>query len=62
MVVFGVLFYSMIKVYLFNLLMVVGVLIGGGLLIFYIECKVYYLCVNSIDDMGWKDVLKVGFV
>jgi len=36
-------------------------LIGGGVLILFIERKVYQPRVNSIDEMSWLDALKVGF-
>lgn len=59
--VLGVLFHSTIKTYLFNPLTVAMALIGGGLLILYIERKAYHPRVNSIDEMSWLDALKVGF-
>lgn len=59
--VLGVLFHSTIKTYLFNPLTVAAALIGGGLLILFIERKVYRPRVNSIDEMSWLDAVKVGF-
>ncbi|HRD35211.1 MAG TPA: undecaprenyl-diphosphate phosphatase [Rhodocyclaceae bacterium] len=59
--VLGVLFHSTIKTYLFNPLTVAMALIGGGVLILFIERKVYQPRVNSIDEMSWLDALKVGF-
>jgi undecaprenyl-diphosphatase len=59
--VLGLLFHSTIKTYLFNPLTVAGALIGGGLLILYIERKVYHPRVNNVDEMRWRDALKVGF-
>lgn len=59
--VLGVLFHSTIKTYLFNPLTVAMALIGGGLLILFIERKAYHPRVNSIEEMGLVDALKVGF-
>ncbi len=59
--VLGVLFHSTIKTYLFNPVTVALALIGGGLLILYIEKRAYHPRVQAVDDMGWKDALKVGF-
>lgn len=59
--VLGVLFHSTIKTYLFNPITVAMALIGGGLLILYIEKRVYHPRVQAVDDMTWKDALKVGF-
>lgn len=59
--VLGLMFHSVIKTYLFNPLTVAGALIGGGLLILYIERRVYSPRVHSVDDMRYSDALKVGF-
>ena len=59
--VLGLLFHSTIKAYLFNPLTVAGALIGGGLLILFIERKAYHPRVDNIDAMRWPDALKVGF-
>lgn len=59
--VLGVLFHSTIKTYLFNPLTVACALVGGGLLILYIERRVYHPSIQRIDEMGWKEALKVGF-
>lgn len=59
--VLGVLFHSTIKTYLFNPITVALALIGGGLLILYIEKQAYHPRVQAVDDMSWKDALKVGF-
>ncbi|MDP3538468.1 MAG: undecaprenyl-diphosphate phosphatase [Azonexus sp.] len=59
--VLGLLFHSTIKTYLFNPLTVAGALIVGGMLILYIERKVYHPRVDNIDAMRWPDALKVGF-
>ncbi len=59
--VLGLLFHSTIKAYLFNPLTVAMALIAGGVLILYIEKRNHQPRVSSVDDMGWKDALKVGF-
>jgi undecaprenyl-diphosphatase len=59
--ILGLMFHSTIKTYLFNPLTVAGALIVGGILILYIERKVYQPRINSVDEMRWKDALKVGF-
>lgn len=59
--VLGVLFHSAIKAYLFNPLTVAGALIVGGLLILYIEKRVYHPRYQSVDELSWQTSLKVGF-
>jgi undecaprenyl-diphosphatase len=59
--VLGLIFHSTIKAYLFNPLTVAMALIGGGILILYIERKAYHPRINTIDEMNWRDALKVGF-
>jgi undecaprenyl-diphosphatase len=59
--VLGLIFHSTIKAYLFNPLTVAMALIGGGILILYIERKAYHPRINAIDEMNWRDALKVGF-
>ena len=59
--VLGLLFYKIIKGYLFNPLTVATMLILGGLLILYIEKRAYHPRLNSVEEMSWKDALKVGF-
>jgi undecaprenyl-diphosphatase len=59
--VLGLLFHSTIKTYLFNPLTVAGALIGGGLLILFIERKAYHPRVDNLDALRWPDALKVGF-
>ena len=59
--VLGLMFYKIIKGYLFNPLTVAGALIAGGLLILYIERRAYHPRMNTVEEMGWKDALKVGF-
>jgi undecaprenyl-diphosphatase len=59
--VLGVLFHSTIKAYLFNPLTVAGALVAGGLLILYIEKRVYHPRFETADDISWREALKVGF-
>lgn len=59
--VLGVLFHSTIKTYLFNPLTVAGALIVGGLVILYVERRPRKACFESVDDITWRQALKVGF-
>lgn len=59
--VLGVLFYSTIKDYLFNPYTVAGALIVGGLVILYLERRPRQARFESVDDITWKEALKVGF-
>jgi undecaprenyl-diphosphatase len=61
--VVGLLFQSQIKAYLFNPVSVAIALIVGAIVIFAVE-RWYALHgaprVNAVDEMTWKDALKVG--
>jgi undecaprenyl-diphosphatase len=59
--VLGLLFASHIKMYLFNPLTVATAFIVGGFLILWAERRRHQVRVFSVDDMTWKDSLKVGF-
>jgi len=59
--VLGLAFHHAIKTYLFNPFTVAIALIAGGLIIFWVERMNHQPRVNSIDEMDWKDALKVGF-
>jgi undecaprenyl-diphosphatase len=59
--VLGVLFYSTIKTYLFNPITVASALIVGGLVILYVEKRVYHPRIESIDALTWRTALKIGF-
>lgn len=59
--VLGVLFHDTIKTYLFNPLTVAGALIAGGLVILYIERRPPRVRFTEVDDIGWREALKVGF-
>lgn len=58
--IMGVLFISIIKHYLFNAISVATMLILGGLVILWAERRKHDVRVTNVDDMTWKDALKVG--
>lgn len=61
-VVLGLLLHKIINTYLFNPFTVAGALIVGGLLILWIEHTYRDRHhISSVDQMTWKDALKVGF-
>ncbi len=59
--VLGFLFLKQIKEYLFNPIVVASAFIIGGLLILWAERRQHVIHAESIDDMTWRDALKVGF-
>ncbi len=59
--VLGVLFHGAIKQYLFYPLPVAAAFIAGGLLILWVERREHRVTVETVDDMRWRDALKVGF-
>jgi undecaprenyl-diphosphatase len=59
--VLGLMLHKLIKEHLFNPFTVAVALIVGALVIFWVERMNHAPRVNSIDDMDWKDALKVGF-
>ena len=59
--VLGLLFIKQIKFYLFNPMVVASALIIGGVLILWAESRKHVIRANSVDDITWKDALKVGF-
>ncbi|UOA09754.1 undecaprenyl-diphosphate phosphatase [Methylobacter sp. S3L5C] len=59
--VLGFLFLKQIKYYLFNPIVVASAFIIGGFLILWAERREHVVHAESIDDMTWKDALKVGF-
>ena len=64
--VIGVLVASYIKKWLFNPIAVATALVVGGVIIliveYYQDKKTYKPRVETMDDMSWKDALKVGFL
>jgi undecaprenyl-diphosphatase len=58
--VLGVLFYKIIKTYLFSSLTVAGALVAGGLVILWVERRDHRGRIARVEDMTWRDALKVG--
>ncbi|MDD5383283.1 MAG: undecaprenyl-diphosphate phosphatase [Gallionella sp.] len=58
--VLGLLFASKIKQYLFAPVPVALAFIVGGIFILWAEKRDHKITVESVDDMCWKDALKVG--
>lgn len=58
--VLGFLFLKTIKLYLFHPLPVAMALVAGGVLILWAEKRDHRVTVQEVDDMTWKDALKVG--
>jgi len=59
--ILGFLFLKQIKSYLFNPIVVASAFIIGGFLILWAERRQHVIHADSIDDMTWRDALKVGF-
>ncbi|PZP57702.1 MAG: undecaprenyl-diphosphatase [Azospira oryzae] len=59
-VVLGVAFHKTIKTYLFSPVTVAGALVAGALVILWVERRNHRGRIASVDDMTWKDALKVG--
>ena len=59
-VVLGVAFHKTIKTYLFSPVTVAGALVAGALVILWVERRDHQGRIASVDDMTWKDALKVG--
>jgi undecaprenyl-diphosphatase len=59
--ILGFLFLKQIKTYLFNPFVVASAFIIGGLMILWAERRDHTITAESIDDMTWRDALKVGF-
>lgn len=58
--ILGFLFIKSIKLYLFNPVAVAIALIVGGVLILWAEKRQHVVSVESVDDMDWRDALKIG--
>lgn len=56
----GLVFAGAIKEHLFHALPVAAAFIAGGLIILWVERRPRRATVESVDDMTWKDALKVG--
>ena len=59
--VLGFLFYKEIKAYLFNPVVVASALVVGGLLILWAERRKHVVSTETVDDLGWRRALAVGF-
>jgi undecaprenyl-diphosphatase len=59
--VLGLAFHKMIKHYLFNPIVVASAFIVGGFLILWAERRQHVIKVETVEDLGWLDALKVGF-
>ena len=60
-VVLGVLFKDIIATYLFNPITVATALVVGGLIILWAERRQHVVHAETVDEINWKDALKVGF-
>ena len=58
--VLGVMFASKIKEYLFAPVPVALAFIIGGVVILWAEKRKHRVAFETVDDMGWKEALKVG--
>jgi len=59
--ILGFLFLKQIKAYLFNPMVVASAFIIGGLLIVWAERRQHVVHAESIDDLTYRDALKIGF-
>jgi len=59
-VILGVLLSDWIHHYLFNPITVATALVVGGLVMLWAEKRQHEVHVETVDDMSWKDALKVG--
>lgn len=59
--ILGVLFHDFIKRYLFSPVVVAMALIAGGVVILVIEWWGHRVTTETVDGVGWRDALKIGF-
>jgi len=59
--VLGLAFGKTIKAYLFQPVPVALAFIVGGFIILWAERREHNITVQSVDDIGWRDALKLGF-
>ncbi len=59
-VVLGVIFADLIHHYLFNPITVATALVVGGVIILWAERREHEVHAETVDDITWKDALKVG--
>ena len=60
-VVLGVIFADLIHEYLFNPITVATALVIGGVIMLWAERREHVIHAETVDDITWKDALKVGF-
>ena len=60
-VILGVIFADLIHHYLFNPITVAAALVVGGVIMLWAERREHVVHAETVDDMTWKDALKVGF-
>lgn len=60
-VVLGVIFADLIHEYLFNPITVATALVIGGVIMLWAERREHVIHAEIVDDITWKDALKVGF-
>lgn len=60
-VVLGVIFANLIHHYLFNPITVATALVVGGIVMLWAERRQHEVHAETVDDITWKDALKVGF-
>ncbi|WP_097135512.1 MULTISPECIES: undecaprenyl-diphosphate phosphatase [unclassified Pseudomonas] len=60
-VVLGVIFADLIHKYLFNPITVATALVVGGVVMLWAERRQHEIHANTVDEISWKDALKVGF-
>ena len=60
-VVIGVAFADLIHEYLFNPITVAAALVIGGVVMLWAERRQHEIHVEEVDDMSWKEALKIGF-
>ena len=60
--VLGVIFADLIHHYLFNPITVAVALVVGGVIMLWAERRQHTVHAETVDEMTWKDALKVGFV
>lgn len=60
--VLGAALHGAIKEHLFQPLPVAAALVGGGLLILWAERRVHRVAIETVEELRWRDALKVGLV
>lgn len=59
--ILGLIFIKAIKAYLFQPFTVAIAFVIGGLIIFWVEKRAFSPRIYSVDQMTWRDALKIGF-